>query len=101
NGGAGLSPSPPSAAVTQLVSPAMLAVTGITASDRTYDGNTTASLDVSFAKLVGVDGADNVVLNTANAAGDFNNKNVGIAKPVTVSGLTLSGAAASNYTLMP
>src|SRR5205807_933484 len=39
-------------------------------------------------------------LNTGSATGTFANANVGSAKAVTVSGLTLSGADAANYTLV-
>jgi len=46
-------------------------------------------------------GTDAVTLNTAGATGAFADKNVGIAKTVTVSGLTLGGADASRYTLAP
>src|SRR6185436_16383437 len=42
---------------------------------------------------------DSVMLNTGSAAGAFANANVGTAKSVTVSGLTISGADAANYTL--
>ena len=76
-----------------------LTVSGITANNKAYDGNSTAALNVGSAALVGVAGGDNVTLNTAGATGAFANKNVGTGKTVTVSGLTLGGADASNYTL--
>jgi trimeric autotransporter adhesin len=55
---------------------------------------------VSNAMLVGVVSGDNLMLNTTNAMGGFGDKNVGTAKVVSLGGLTLNGAAASNYTLL-
>jgi hypothetical protein len=49
--------------------------------------------------LVGVVGGDTVTLNTGSATGAFSNANIGTGKTVTVSGLTLSGADAGNYSL--
>src|SRR5439155_21198225 len=65
-----------------------LTVTGSTANNDVYDGNTAATLNIGSAALVGVVGGDSVSLNTASVAGAFANKNVGTAKTVTVSGLT-------------
>jgi hypothetical protein len=76
-----------------------LTVTGITASHKAYNGNTTATLNTSGGALVGVVAGDTVTLGTGTAAGVFNTKNVGVGKTVTVSGLTLGGAQAGNYSL--
>ncbi|MFZ5882703.1 MAG: beta strand repeat-containing protein, partial [Chloroflexota bacterium] len=76
-----------------------LTVSGITAANKVYDGNASATLNTSSASLVGVVSGDSVTLNTASAAGTFSDKNIGAGKTVTVSGLTLSGADASNYSL--
>ena len=38
-------------------------------------------------------------INSSSYTANFNNKNVGTAKPVTVSGVTLSGGDAGNYTV--
>ena len=83
------------------ITPKNLTVAGITASNRPYDGTTTATLNTASAALVGVVAGDTatVTLNTAGAVGTFANKNVGNGKTVTVAGITLSGAAAGNYTL--
>jgi hypothetical protein len=81
------------------VNPKALTVTGITANDKAYDGNTTATLNTRGATLVGIVSADVVTLNTALATGAFTNPDVGPAKTVLVSGLTLSGADAGNYIL--
>ena len=76
-----------------------LTVSGITAANKIYDGTTAATLNTTSAALVGVIGGDTVTLSTAGATGTFANKSVGTGKTVTVSGLTISGADAGNYTL--
>ena len=67
------------------------------ASDKTYDGNTTATVTLSFSGLVGSE----TLGQSVTAA--FNNKNVGTGKTVTVSAITLSdgsnGGVAGNYTI--
>jgi hypothetical protein len=97
-GGTTWSPST-SPALSQSVSQKALTVSGVTAANKTYDGNATASLNVSGAALVGVVSGDTVTLGTGSAAGAFANKNVGTGKTVQVSGLTISGADSGNYTL--
>jgi hypothetical protein len=76
-----------------------LTVTGITANNKMYDGTTNATLNLAGAALQGVVGADDVTLNTNNAAGAFADPNTGVNKTVQVSGFGLSGAAAGNYSL--
>jgi hypothetical protein len=89
-------------ATTANITPAPLTVTGITASDKVYNANTVAVLNTSGATLVGVQGSDAVTLSTGNAAGTFATKGVGQHLAVSVSGLTVSGAAvtAGDYTLV-
>jgi len=53
----------------------------------------------SSATLVGVVGSDDVTLVTSGASGAFSDENVGNGKTVTVSGLTLAGTDAGNYSL--
>jgi len=76
-----------------------LTVTGVTANDKIYDGNAIATLTRADAALVGVVGSDTVALDTATAVGAFEDKNVGSGKLVGVSGLTIGGANAGNYSL--
>ncbi len=76
-----------------------LTVTGISASDKVYDGTTEASLQTNNATLVGVESGDQVSLILTNAAGAFDSKAVGTAKTVTVSGLEVVGVDAWKYTL--
>jgi len=60
---------------------------------KAYDGTTTAT--VTESSLTGILGTDTVSLNTGSA--NFDSKQKGTNKPVTVSGSTLSGAQAKNY----
>ena len=76
-----------------------LTVSGVTASNKVYDGNTTATLNTGSAALVGVIAGDLVTLNVASASGVFADKNVGTGKAVTVTGLTFGDADAGNYSL--
>ncbi len=84
------------------VQPKLLTVTGITAADKIYDGSTSAILDTSAAALVGVLSGDlaNVALVKTNAAGSFAEPSSGADKPVTITGLSLSGSASGNYQLV-
>ncbi|MBN1190955.1 MAG: VCBS repeat-containing protein [Dehalococcoidales bacterium] len=76
-----------------------LTVSGITAENKVYDGNTTAALNTSTAFLAGVIGDDIVTLNTSSATGTFAGAGVGEDIQVTVSGLTIQGAEAGNYSV--
>jgi filamentous hemagglutinin family protein len=79
------------------ITAANLAVTGLTASDKVYDATTTATLGgtAAITKL----GTDDVTIG-GTAAGAFADKNVADGKGVTVTGNTISGTDAGNYTLV-
>ncbi|RKD92121.1 MBG domain-containing protein [Mangrovibacterium diazotrophicum] len=72
-----------------------LTVTGAKASDKVYDGSTTAT--ISGASLSGVVGTDAVTLANSTT-GTFNQAAVGSSIVVTTT-MTLSGDDAANYTL--
>jgi len=74
-------------------------VTGLTGDNKVYDGNTTATLDTGNATLAGVESGDDGTLVVASAIGAFADADVGTSKTVTISGLTISGADAGNYSL--
>jgi hypothetical protein len=76
-----------------------LTVAGLTARNKVYDGTTADTLNPGLAFLVGVVSPGTVTLNTSGATVSFVDMNVGTAKPVTVSGLSIVGPDASNYTL--
>jgi hypothetical protein len=85
--------------VTANITPRPLSVTGASAVSRPYDGTTVATLDFSGASLVDVIASDDVTIDHVSAAGAFGDKNVATNKPVTVTGVALSGADAANYTV--
>ncbi|ADY52957.1 Ig family protein [Pseudopedobacter saltans DSM 12145] len=70
--------------------PLLVTATGI---NKVYDGIPVAEVSLSIDKL----GADDVIASYTAAA--FNNKNVGDAKTVNVSGITIAGDDAANYTV--
>jgi hypothetical protein len=72
---------------------------GLTANDKLYDGTTAATLSSNNVVLVGVVNGDSVSLVTNGYTANFATSDVGSGIPVTVSGLTISGAGAGNYTL--
>jgi subtilisin family serine protease len=76
-----------------------LTISGAVAQNKPYDGNNSATVDLSTASLVGVVSPNVVTISSSGYTATFNNKNVGASKPVTVSGVTLSGADAGNYTV--
>jgi hypothetical protein len=75
------------------ITPKMLSVNSVTASNKIYDGNTTAT--VSGSGLTGVINGDDVTL--AGVTGTFDTKHAGTGKTVTISGGSLSGTGAGNY----
>ena len=79
------------------ITPKTLTLSGISASNKVYDATTTATLS-GTASLGGVVGSDAVGLS-GTASASFASAEVGHLISVGVSGLSLSGAAASNYTL--
>ena len=72
------------------IAPRSLTVT-ITASNKTYDGNTTATVTYADDRLAG----DNL---TVAGTPTFSTKTVGNNKTVTATGITLTGTDAANYT---
>lgn len=73
-----------------------ITITGLSASNKEYDGNTTATVN-GTAEIDGKVGSDEVTVTAGSAA--FADKTVGDNKTVTFSGYSLSGAAAGNYNL--
>ena len=81
------------------ITPATLTLSGLGANSKVYDGTTVATLNGAGATLAGVIGTDAVNLNLAGASGAFADKNAGTDKAVSISGIALGGADASNYAL--
>lgn len=84
---------------TQVVNPKALTVSGLSGVSKVYDATTTTTATGS-ALLNGVLAGDigNVSLS-GSPVFNFTNANVGTNKPITVTGYTLSGSAAGNYTV--
>ena len=80
------------------ITAASLTLSSASADNKEYDGLTTANIS-AYGSLSGVLGADAVSLNSASSSANFDNKNVGTNKTVTISGLALTGANAANYTM--
>ncbi|MBV5329459.1 MAG: filamentous hemagglutinin N-terminal domain-containing protein [Chlorobium sp.] len=83
--------------LTANITPADLAVTGLNAANKVYDGTALATLN-GTATVSALDG-DTVAL-VGTGSGVFANKNVGTNKVVTVSGYSLGGANAGNYAIV-
>ena len=78
-----------------------LTVTGITASNKTYDATTNATINTTSAALVGVVSGDTVSLVKTGASGAFTpDGNVGTGKTVQIAGLTITGSSNLNYNLV-
>jgi trimeric autotransporter adhesin len=84
--------------VTANISRATLGLSGLTAADKVYNADTDAV--VTGAPVVAALGADSVTL-TGTAAGQFNDKNVGVGKTVLLSGLSIDTTTGdgANYVL--
>ena len=79
------------------ITPAPLLVTGLAVADKVYDATTLATLSGAASVIpLGGDQVSVVSLGVAN----FNDKNVGQAKPVTLSAFALAGTDSGNYTLV-
>jgi autotransporter-associated beta strand protein len=89
--------SPPVPTLTANITAALATVVGLTANSKVYDGTNTATLS-GTASLSNIVSGDVVTLGGTPTA-TFNNKNAGVAKPVTVTGYTDSGADVANYVL--
>ena len=77
-----------------------ITVTGITAKNKTYDGTTSAELDISQVVLNGVEAGHDVTLDLSGVTAVFTDQNAGTGKTVTVTGqFKLTGNDADKYAL--
>jgi trimeric autotransporter adhesin len=81
----------------QTVNQKTLTVTSVTASNKVYDGTNTATQN--SCTLSGVLAGDTGNVTCSASTLNFSDKNVGTAKTVNVSGISLGGSAAGNYQL--
>ena len=73
---------------------------GLTGLTRGYNGTTTATISSNNVVLSGLIAGDTVNARTNGYTASFADKNVGTSKPLTVSGINLSGTPAANYSLV-
>ena len=73
-----------------------ITVSGITASDKGYDANTTASIDLAGITFAGIETGDNI---TATVTGTFDTKDIGVGKTVNLTA-TYSSTTLGNYTIV-
>jgi hypothetical protein len=83
----------PETLATVSITPRSLGISGITASDKTYDGTTEAGVDTANAEYGNLVEDDDV---SVSATGSFSDKNVGTDKTVTLSS-EYAGADVANY----
>ncbi len=82
------------------ITPATATVTGVTANNKVFDGNTAATLNTASAIVSGIYAGDgSVLVNPANYIANFVSAEVGNGILVIVSNLGLTGANAHNYVL--
>jgi filamentous hemagglutinin family protein len=81
------------------VTPASLVVSGLVANDKIYDGTVTDSLNAAGVQFTGMIAGDDVTADGMGAQVNFATKNAGQDIPVSITGMTLSGADAGNYSL--
>ena len=93
--------TPPSGLTANITAAGVTISSGITANNKPYDGTLAATISSNNVSLNGVVGSDAVNLVTNGYTASFASANVGTGIVVTVSGLTLAGASAINYTLTP
>ncbi len=77
------------------ITPKSLTVSGITASNKMYDGNTVATLSSSYVTYSGIVSGDSFA---GSFSGSFSDKNIGTGKTVTITS-SYSGSDVSNYTV--
>ena len=72
----------------------------LTVADKVYDGTVAANFSGTFSLAAGLIAGDAVNADVSNAIATFANKNAGVNKAVTVSGVLLTGAASGNYSVV-
>ena len=86
----------PIIATADIAAKTVTVTSGITASNKTYDGTTSATLSGSSAVISGKVTGDKL---TVSATGKFGDKNAGTGKTVTISSISLTGSDRGNYVL--
>ena len=87
----------PIVGLTANITPKPLTISGLTINNKVYNGTATATL-TGTAMLSGIIGTDDVSISGTPTA-NFNDKNIGTAKPVTIAGYNLTGTQSGNYSV--
>lgn len=88
---------PDSTSLTHQVQSRILTLSGLSADNKVYDGNTSATL-TGTASLNGIINADDVTLS-GTGTGAFADPSAGVDKTIFLSGFSLTGSDAGNYSL--
>ena len=81
------------------IAPKSITITGVSATDRAYDGGTTVAINSSGGSIGGAIAGDDLQLLSSGVTGSMADKSAGQAKAVTVNGLSLGGSDVANYTV--
>ena len=95
----GSSPVTVATNATNTVSQKGLTITGLTANDKPYDTTTTATLSGTAVLNTVVSGDEPNVILGGTVVANFDTAAIGNNKPVTVTGYTITGSKAANYSL--
>ncbi len=85
------------AGVSVNITPKPVALLGLAAVDRVYDGTRSVAIDTSAGSIAGAIVGDDLQLLSSGVTGSMADKHAGSGKAVTVAGLALGGADAANY----
>jgi hypothetical protein len=85
------------AGVTVNIAPRPVALLGVSAVDRVYDGTSSVAINSAGGSISGGLAGDDLQLLSAGVTGSMADKHAGLGKAVAVTGLALGGSDAANY----
>jgi hypothetical protein len=86
--------------LTAAITPVTLTISGVSANNKTFDGNTTATLNLSSASLQGVLSGDVVTVSPNDYTANFASAGAGSQIPVNVIHLGLGGPDGEDYVVL-
>ena len=81
------------------IAPLPVALSGLLAVNRVYDGTRTVAIDTTAGSIAGVLAGDDLQLLASGVTGNMADKAAGLAKAVVLDGVAFAGADAGNYTV--
>ena len=87
------------AGVSVNIAPRTVSLAGISSVDRSYDGTSLVAVNTAAGSISGGIAGDDLQLRTTGVTGSMADKHAGLGKAVNVSGLSLGGTDAGNYTV--